>query len=329
MSHREVEQLLEELSTSTAADRLPDGLDRLESQLRAGRKVDIKSIEPILKRLSDAGLGRRAAELMNVLRHAGVDSRKAYFLSIEAAHRAGAHLLVAPLVHALGQQYQERHSSVKKLIRAMKMEYDPITDAAPKREAYRRYTKASKLVLCNHDRTKIWCHYRDADKKQLDFPGGKEEPGDSGPLATLRRELLEECGVLSPLIEAAVEDTLKLYPEGHARARVRTGPEWGKLCVVHVWVVALPSKEEVSLATQEPHKHRDPQWRTVEEVLTNLSKGRQPDRRPYRHAVEKGLRRKAEFSADELRCRYLRDPSPAVEYSPEAEDVRRELDRAR
>ena len=239
MSHTEVEHLLKGLSASTCLDEVPAALDDLERQLHAGRKVRIESLEPILKRLSDASMGRRAAELMNVLRHARITSRRAYYLSIEAAHRTGAHLLAAPLVQAVASEYGERHASAKKLVQAMRMEFSPAADPKLTNQNRRRFIPVSKLILCNHSRTRVWCHFRDSSGGHIDFPGGKSDPADAGPLATLRRELKEECGDLPLCVEAATEELLKLYPSGISRCNLRPGKPWEKMHRLHLWVPPL------------------------------------------------------------------------------------------
>ena len=332
MSHTEVEHLLKGLSASTCLDEVPAALDDLERQLHAGRKVRIESLEPILKRLSDASMGRRAAELMNVLRHARITSRRAYYLSIEAAHRTGAHLLAAPLVQAVASEYGERHASAKKLVQAMRMEFSPAADPKLTNQNRRRFIPVSKLILCNHSRTRVWCHFRDSSGGHIDFPGGKSDPADAGPLATLRRELKEECGDLPLCVEAATEELLKLYPSGISRCNLRPGKPWEKMHRLHLWVVALPDDEEVTLANCEPHKHHQPQWRGVESVLANLRTNTGPgvsadSRGPYADAIQKGLRRKSAFTARELQRRYLRDPGDAVEHSEPFEAVRKQFDR--
>ena len=111
LTHADTDNLIEECRNSTNTLELPRILEELERLVLSGYKPAISKIEPLIKRLHDLHLGRRAAELMNVLRLAGVTSRRAYYFAIASAQRAGAHLLVAPLVRALADDHGDRPCS--------------------------------------------------------------------------------------------------------------------------------------------------------------------------------------------------------------------------
>ena len=90
------------------------------------------------------------------------------------------------------------------------------------------------------------------DDRLVFVPGGKQEPVDSSPHVTLRRELYEETGFLAPFGSIC----LGAESFGHFKGRY----------ILHDYVIRIPTSQRNSFTNQEPAKHANLRWLHVDDI---------------------------------------------------------------
>ena len=103
------------------------------------------TLEAILLRLKEQGLGLRAAELAEVMISTHRVSKRALYLALAATHAAGLCLQSAPLQRALSTDFNVRSTGAKKMLQALETEFDgnletadyPASDPAEGRVSHR------------------------------------------------------------------------------------------------------------------------------------------------------------------------------------------------
>ena len=250
LSMKEVEDLIEALKAAPAENHnAPSNtVAALEEAFRAGRRIELRTLEAMLSKLNSLHLGRRAVEVMEVMLSAGLSSKRAIYFALAAASRQSLYLQTAPLLRTLSTSYGFPNTTTKKALDILRFENETkeATNLHRPRRGYVRFQSSVKLILTDHTRTRLWCHSRNPPDEvpDYDFVGGKLERTDAGLHAALRREIAEEMGDnLAATIALSLEEQMKLFPEGQARARVYPLNPWAKMHLIHIWTVALGAGE--------------------------------------------------------------------------------------
>ena len=287
----ETVQLITGLSASTNLGVEPAVASWLKQQLRDGRPIKPQTIEASIAQLADLGLARRAAELLEIAVHAELATKRGHYLTLVATSKAGMHLQSAPILRRLNVDYMVRATNTRKALEETRAEFEGKNPLQIDNGPYDRHVDVAKVAFISRNNTHIWCHSRDPTITggSLDLPGGKREPVDKDVRFTLRREIHEEIGLLPPTIQAELEEEMRNYPLGHARAKAHQGT-WHKMHVINLWAVAMPEKQSYSFANLEPEKHFHNAWVPIDKVLSNFRMD--PRKVPYADALEKAVRRR-------------------------------------
>ena len=325
LSIQETEELTHALENHDGSDYLPECLAALEDQLRKGRAVSPTTFEALITRLRTQGLALRASELLEIAQDAGLASKKAHYLALSATHTAALYLQSAPIMRRLIVNFQAPVTTTRKMLAELEVEFESKPQVKEAPTGYIRYRTVAKLAIISEDATKVWCHQRSSDlnsEEELDLPGGKAEPANETARDCLRRETMEEIGLLPPVMQTNLEMDVKRWPEGLARAKVYI-TKWTKMHLLHVWVTQVREKELPTLNNLEPDKHANAAWRPISELLDNLKTS--PVKRPYADAIEKALRRQQTQSLGPQPGSESATTGPGVEETPEVCKLKREI----
>ena len=116
LSSAEVEWLTSALSLAPSEDYRPAPIEWVESELLRGRRLSQRTLEAALLKLKERNMGRRAAELVEVMISAGLASKRALYYALAPAHKAGLYLQTAPLIRTLTMEYAVKSGPTKRII---------------------------------------------------------------------------------------------------------------------------------------------------------------------------------------------------------------------
>ena len=154
--------------------------------------------------------------------------------------------------------------------------------------------KAVKFLFIDK-RGYLFCWYRTDSfprDSQIDFPGGKLDPGETD-LQASHRELSEELTLYehNADLRCLVEIALATRPQGHSSVTMPI-PEPRGDCVVLLW--AIPLTETLDLRPREVSKHSSAGWRSPDEIW--------PTFRGFREAYGRAAREAYDIRPDPCRA---------------------------
>ena len=320
LSVEETFNLLAALEARLPVDERPVALEQLSFQLRRGRKIRMTTLEAILLRLKEQGLGLRAAELAEVMISTHRVSKRALYLALAATHAAGLCLQSAPLQRALSTDFNVRSTGAKKMLQALETEFDGNLETADYPSHTNRLQRRAHIGIVAMEGGLVWCQKSVAQGgSPIQVSASKKcEDGKSIVLAA-RSALREALREVPPTLVTALDDQLKLFPEGQARIVLPGESSWHKKRQHHIWIVALqpPDPYELQAATIDPTAER-PEWVQLQTVIQN----RDP---AIAKAIMKAVRRYRETPAKELQSPYQTIRSDPNEGLPEVQSLRRSL----
>jgi hypothetical protein len=320
LSVEETFNLLAALEARLPVDERPVALEQLSFQLRRGRKIRMTTLEAILLRLKEQGLGLRAAELAEVMISTHRVSKRALYLALAATHAAGLCLQSAPLQRALSTDFNVRSTGAKKMLQALETEFDGNLETADYPSHTNRLQRRAHIGIVAMEGGLVWCQKSVAQGgNPIQVSASKKCEDGKSIVLTARSALREALREVPPTLVTALDDQLKLFPEGQARIVLPGESSWHKKRQHHIWIVALqpPDPYELQAATIDPTAER-PEWVQLQTVIQN----RDP---AIAKAIMKAVRRYRETPAKELQSPYQTIRSDPNEGLPEVQSLRRSL----
>ena len=319
LSVQETFDLLAALEARLPLDERPDALEKLGVQLRKGRKIRMATLEAILVRLREQGLGLRAAELAEVMMSAHRMSKKALYIALAATHKAGLCLQSAPLQRALSTDFNVRSSGIKKMLQALELEFDGDSSAAEDTPCSRRRTPYVHIIVTASDGQLVWCP-RPARQKNdnIVMSASQEGTNETGIILTARRALREALVETPPILVSTLDDQLKLFPQGQARVNLPGDSPWHKESQHFFWWVPLHPPDPYELRPVPGSLGEKVGWFSLELALQTWNPA-------IANAVAKARRRYRDTSLEKLHSQYQMTRSAAGESLPEVQSLRRSL----
>ena len=320
LSVQETFDLLAALEARLPADERPAALEQLSIQLRKGRQIRITTLEAILLRLKEKGFGLRAAELAEVMLSTHRISKKALYLALAATHAAGLCLQSAPLQRALSTDYNVRSTGARKMLQALEMEFNGHLEAADDPELSDRLQYFVHVVVVALDGQVMWCHKPNPTKSGNSIQMSASQKCNKGksPVLTARSALRDTFKELPPVLASALDDQLKIFPEGQARVSIPGDSPWHTRHQHIIWLVALHPPEPYELQTFARDDTDKPGWFPLQTVLHEWDPA-------IARAVLKAQRRHRETTPNELQAQYQTVGGEAGESLPEVQSLRRSL----
>lgn len=319
LSVQETLDLLAALEARLPVDERPAALEKLGMQLRKGRQIRIATLEAILVRLREQGLGLRAAELAEVMMSANRISKKALYIALAATHGAGLCLQSAPLQRALSTDFNIRSAGAKKMLQALELEFDGSSTALDETKRSDRLIHYVHIVITAMDGLVFW-------GQRPTYPGSnaikmsaskKCESGRS-LILTARGALREAFTGIPPVLVSALDDQLKLFPMGQARARLSGDSPWHKESQHFCWLVPLHPPDPYELQPVVEKDTEKPSWFPLKLALKCWYPA-------IANAVAKAQRRHRDTNPKELQAQYQMVRGDAGESLPVVQSLRRSL----
>ena len=322
LSVQETFDLLAALEARLPADERPAALEQLGIQLRKGRQIRITTLEAILLRLREQGLGLRAAELAEVMLSTHRISKKALYLALAATHAAGLCLQSAPLQRALSTDFNVRSTGARKMLQALEMEFNGHLEAADNPERSERLQYFVHVVVVALNGQVMWCHKPKPKPEQcgnsIQMSASQRCNKEKSPVLTARSALRDAFKELPPVLASSLDEQLKLFPEGQARVRVPGDSPWHMRHQHFIWLVALHPPEPYELQTFATDDADKPGWFPLQTILQEWDPA-------IAKAVLKAQRRRRETTSKELQAQYQTVEGEAGESLPEVQSLRRSL----
>ena len=319
LSVQETFDLLAALEARLPADERPAALEKLGVQLRKGRGICMATLEAILGRLREQGLGLRAAELAEVMMSAHRISKKALYIALAATHKAGLCLQSAPLQRALSTDFNVRSTGMKKMLQALELEFDGGTVAAEELPGSRRRIPYVHIIVTASDGQLVWCPKPTSQRDDiLMMSASKECSDETGIILTARRALRETLVETPPTLVSTLDDQLKLFPQGQARVNLPGNSDWHKESRHFFWLVPLHPPDPYELRSSAEKPEEEVGWFSLAQALQTWKPA-------VANAVAKARRRYRDTSLPELHAQHQITRGMAGENLPEVQSLRRSL----
>ena len=316
---QETLDLLAALEARLPVDERPAALEQLGMQLRKGRQVRITTLEAILTRLREQGLGLRAAELAEVMMSAHRISKKALYIALSATHTAGLCLQSAPLQRALSTDFNVRSAGAKKMLQALELEFDGSPATLEPIQRSDRLAHYVHILVTALNGQVLWSQRPTLQNgNAIKMSASKKCEDGKSCVLTARSALREAFTDLPPVLVSALDDQLKLFPQGHARIRLSGESEWHKEGHHLFWWVPLHPPDPFQLQAVAGEDAEKPGWFPLEQALTAWNPA-------VANAVAKAQRRHRGIQPKELQDQYQVTHSKAGESLPEVQSLRRSL----
>ena len=319
LSVQETLDLLAALEARLPVDERPAALENLGIQLRKGRQIRMTTLEAILIRLREQGLGLRAAELAEVMMSANRISKKALYIALAATHGAGLCLQSAPLQRALSTDFNIRSAGAKKMLQALELEFDGSPAALDETKRSDRLIYYVHIVVTAQGGQSIWGQRPTLQRgNAVKISASKVCEGGKSLILTARGALREAFNEIPPILVSALDEQLKLFPQGQARARLPGDSTWHKESQHVFWWVPLHPPEPYELQAVVDKDTEKPTWFPLKLALEVWDP-------TIANAVAKAQRRHRDMEPRELQAQYQVVRGDAGESLPEVQSLRRSL----
>ena len=319
LSVQETFDLLAALEARLPVDERPAALEKLGVELRKGRRICMTTLEAILGRLREQGLGLRAAELVEVMMSAHRVSKKALYLALSATHKAGLCLQSAPLQRALTTEFNIRSSGIKKMLQALELEFDGEVAAAKELSNFSRRTPHVHVIVTASDGQLVWCPRPSLQRNDtVKMSASGECSSESEIVLAARRALREAWVETPPTLVSALDDQLKLFPQGQSRVNLPGKTRWHKESRHFLWLVPLHPPEPYELRSAAEKPEEEAGWYPLTQALQTWVPA-------VANAVAKAGRRHQDTNLQALQAQYQVTQGAAGENLPEVQSLRRSL----
>lgn len=206
------------------------------------------------------------------------------------------------------------------MLQALEMEFNGHLEAADNAELSNRLQYFVHVVVVALDGQVMWCHKPNPtqSKNSIRMSASQKCNKEKSHVLTARYALRETFKELPPVLASALDDQLKLFPEGQARVRTPGDSPWHTRHQHIIWLVALQPPEPYELQTFATDNADKPGWFPLQAVLQEWDPA-------IARAVLKAQRRRRETTPKELQAQYQTAEGEAGESLPEVQSLRRSL----